>query len=110
MTANELLAKITRPTEAITVPQLGEVKLRALTAAEWDLHEAASVRREPGKEAEYISDSATLIRYAVVDDAGANVFTDEHLPSLALFPAEVSRPLTKAIFKLCGIGGDLGKS
>ena len=109
MTALDYLRKIQRPIETITVPQWGEVRLRGLSAAEWDLHEAASVKGE-GKASTYVSDTATLIRFAVVDEAGKPVFDDTHLVALGELPAEVSRPLVKAIFKLCGIGTDLGNS
>ncbi len=109
-TAADYLSKIVTPRETVTVPQWGDVLLRGLTADEWDCHESASVRPGPDGNREYVSDTATLIRYAVINETGANVFTDAELPQLKTLPAEIARPLVRAIFKLCGIGQDLGKS
>lgn len=109
-TAADYLSKIVSPQETVTVPQWGDVTIRGLTAEEWDRHESASVRPGADGKSEYVSDTASLIRYAVVNEAGANVFSDAELPQLRTLPAEIARPLVKAIFKLCGIGQDLGKS
>lgn len=108
LTAAELLSKgCTRAVEKITVPLWGEVYVRGLSAAEYDRFEAAGVK---GESKEYTPNTSMLLRLGVVDADGKHVFTDSDLTSLANLSAEVVRPLVKTIFRLCGIGTDLGKS
>ncbi len=109
LTAAELLTKCQRPVEKITVPQWGEVYIRGLSAAEYDVFEAAGVREVDGKR-KYVSHTPTLIRFGVVDADGKHVFSDSNLTELASIPAIISRPLELGILKLSGIGTDLGKS
>lgn len=110
MDAKAYLELVKRPTEKITVPQWGEVFIRGLSLAEYDRYERLSYREVPGKPMEFHSNTAALIRYGVVDENGKHVFGDDHLEQLADLPAEIVRPLREKIFRLCGVGADLGKS
>lgn len=108
LTAAELLSKgCTRKPEKITVPLWGEVFVRALSCSEYDRFEAAGAKKD---SKEFTPDTAMLIRLGVCDESGKHIFSDADLISLESLSAEVTRPLVKAIFRLCGIGTDLGKS
>jgi hypothetical protein len=111
MDAKGYLELLKRPVEKIVVPQWGEVLIRGLSSSEYDRYERASYREVPGKGVEFHSNTAVLVRYGVVNDAGQHVFSDDDLPALAdKLTAEIARPLRAGIFKLCGVGVDVGKS
>lgn len=109
MKAEEYLQKVVNRTGiAKDVPGLGDVKVRGLVACEWDAYQLSGMKSAKG--AEYMPETGTLLRYGMIDDTGADVFKDEHIPALSRWPSEVTRPITQEILKLCGVGVDVGKS
>ena len=105
--AKFLAASPAPETEVVNVPGFGDVTVRALTGDEYDRFEAACSAKGPDGKAEYKADRATLVRLSVIDpETGLHVFDDADIPALRAEPAKVLIPISKAAYRLCGVGGD----
>lgn len=103
MNADELLKLATLPVEKITVPSWGEVSIRGLTVPEYDRFEAESAKNG------MMPHNGWLLRYGVIEEDGKHKFDDSHVEKLNAIPAVIGNPLTRAILRLCGIGGEVKK-
>ncbi len=106
-TADDLLkaAKRSPVVKVENVPQWGTVYIRGLSTHEYTIFDSSGVK--VGSDT-YAAQNAVMLRYGIVDENGKHIFGDEHIEDLADLPAEVTRPIIKALYRACGVGVDLG--
>ena len=80
--------------ENIEVPGLGMVKVKKLNAGEQDAFEVAN------SEAKAKDFRARMVAHTCINEQGARLFSDEDIPSLTLFDADVLDPIVEAALRI----------
>lgn len=109
MSLSNLLSPATRRTETITLPSIGEVKLRELDGEQWERFQMNVFERGEAEEA-HPRFRALLTAYTIVDDNGNPVFGPDAADSIAKQPASIVKPLYEAVVRVNGMGRDSEKN
>lgn len=108
MTAQDFFTKVKIVKEdTVEVEGIGPIKVRGLTASEWDEYESHCLKDGGDGKDKFVPDRAKLVQLGATDPA----FAAGDYPSLAKMPVKALSPLANAIAKLSGMGeGDRGNA
>jgi hypothetical protein len=94
--------------DEVTVPGVGPVLVRELTAAEYDEYERRCNATADGKP-QYTPDRALLVQFGVLNPDGSQMYAPADYPALTRKSSRQVKPLADRISELTvGGGGDAG--
>lgn len=102
MSLSNLLSPSTRRTETITLPEVGEVKLRELDGEQWERFQMDVFQRGEAESA-HPRFRALLTTYTIVDDNGNPVFGPDAADAIAQQPTRIVKPLYEAVIRVNGM-------
>lgn len=93
--------------EKVTVPELGDVWVRAMSGAAFDEYEQACAltEKKAGDLRARNANRHLIIRYSVVDENGNSPFSPADDDFLKSLPVAVANPIVQKATELAGLGG-----